>query len=383
MPRRRENGAPWARWTHHRSTSPAGDLSSSLAAGWTLPASWYSDPEIHVLERERIFAHAWQYVGRADAVSEPGSYLAGRVGHVPVVVVRGKDGVLRGFKNVCRHRAHLVAQGEGCRATLQCPYHAWTYDLDGSLLRAPRSERDPGFDAAAFSLLPVSVATWGPLVFANPDPEADPLDHHLDGVRALVEQSGVDFETLRFRRRVTWELPVNWKNGLENYLECYHCAVAHPGLAQLVDVDADAYTLVDRPLSSSQFGPVRAGVREGTARAPYRPADDVTGAQYHFLWPGTTINIEPGRPNFGIDTWSPAGPHTTVGVSDYYFGPDVTDAEVEELVAFSQQVGAEDDDLVRNVQAGLDSGVVPQGRLLLPGERLIAHFQRLVYDALS
>jgi choline monooxygenase len=338
---------------------------------------------VHELERERIFARAWQYVGRSAAVAKPGSYLAGRVGHVPVVIVRDREGALRGFKNVCRHRAHLVADGEGCRATLQCPYHAWTYDLDGTLLRAPRSESDPDFDPAAFALFPVSVETWGPLLFANPDPEAPALAEHLTGVRELVEASGVGFEALRFRRRVEWELPVNWKNALENYLECYHCAVAHPGLAQLVDVDPDAYTLVDRPLSSSQFGSVRAGVREGTARAPYRPADEVPGAQYHFLWPGTTINIEPGRPNVGIDTWSPAGPDRTVGVSDYYFGPDVTDDEVAELVAFSQQVGAEDDGLVRSVQAGLDSGVVPQGRLLLPGERLIGHFQRLVHDAVA
>ncbi len=207
-----------------------------------------------------------------------------------------------------------------------------------------------------------------------------PLEDSLDGVAEMVAASGVGFDSLRFRHRVTWELPVNWKNALENYLECYHCAVAHPGLSKMVNVDADAYSLIERPLSSSQAGDVRPGVREGTANVSYVPADDVDGAQYHFLWPGTTINIEPGRPNFGIDTWIPLSPHRTLGVSDYYFGPDVTDDEVAELVAFSQQVGAEDDDLVRNVQAGLDSGLVPQGRLLLPSERLIAHFQRLVYS---
>lgn len=365
------------------SVTHSGDLGASLAEGWALPASWYTDPAVAALERERIFAHAWQYLGRAEAVERPGAYLAGRVGHVPIVVVRGKDGELRAFKNVCRHRSHLVAEGEGCRATLQCPYHAWTYDLDGTLLRAPRAEREPGFDPAAFSLLPASVAVWGPLVFASPDPAATPFTSHLDGVAGLVDSSGVDLSALRFRERVTWELPVNWKNGLENYLECYHCAVAHPGLSKLVDVDPDAYALVARPLTSSQFADVRAGVREGTARAPYVPASDVPGAQYHFVWPGTTINIEPGLPNLGVDTWIPVAPDRTIGVTDYYFGPDVPDDWVAELVAFSQQVGAEDDALVRSVQAGLDSGVVPQGRLLLDAEPLIAHFQRLVFDAVS
>ena len=362
---------------------PDADVSASLEAGWTLPATWYSDPEILALERERLFARAWQYVGRAEAVSEPGSFLAGRVGHVPVVVVRGKDGALRGFVNVCRHRAHLVADGEGCRSTLQCPYHAWTYDLDGTLLRAPRAERQPDFDPAGFSLLPVSVETWGPLVFANPDPEAPPLSQHLDGIAEMVASSGVGFDELRFRHRVSWQLPVNWKNALENYLECYHCAVAHPGLSKVVNVDADAYELIPRPLSSSQAGSVREGIREGKVSSSYVPADDVKAAQYHFLFPGTTINIEPGRPNFGVDTWIPLSPGETLGVTDYYFGPDVTDAEVDELVAFSQQVGAEDDGLVRSVQAGLDSGMVPQGRLLLPSEQLIGHFQRFVFDAVT
>ncbi len=359
------------------------DLGQALEAGWTLPASWYSDQAILARERERIFASAWQYIGRSEPLDRAGGFIAGRVGHVPVVAVRGKDGVLRGFKNVCRHRAHLVTEGEGCRATLQCPYHAWTYDLDGSLLRAPRSEREPGFDPDAFSLFPVSVETWGPLVFANPDPEAAPLHDHLEGIVGLIESSGVGFETLRFRERIVWSLEANWKNGIENYLECYHCPTAHPGLSKVVDVDPDTYTLIPRALSTSQVSTVRPGVREGKVDVTYVPAEDVADAQYHFIWPGTTINIEPGRPNLGIDSWIPASTGETIGVTDYFFGPDVTDDEVAELVAFSQQVGAEDDSLVRSVQAGLDSGVVPQGRLLMNSEPLIGHFQRWVFDALA
>ena len=361
----------------------SGTLSESLAAGMALPATWYSDPTILSHERDRIFAGAWQYLGRSEAVVEPGAFLAGRVGHVPVVAVRGKDGVLRGFKNVCRHRAHLVTDGEGCRSTLQCPYHAWTYDLDGSLLRAPRSEREPGFDPELYSLFPVSVATWGPLVFANPDPDARPLSEHLEGIAESVESSGVGFETLRWRERVTWELQANWKNGLENYLECYHCAIAHPGLSKVVNVDPDTYTLIPRTYGSSQKSVVREGVREGKVKTSYVPSDEVRDPQYHLLFPGTTINIEPGVPNFGIDAWHPVAPGITAGVTDYYFGPDVTDEQVAELVEFSQQVGAEDDGLVRSVQAGLDSGVVPQGRLLLNAEPLIAHFQRYVFDSLT
>ena len=124
----------------------------------------------YALERERIFARAWMYAGPSEWVAQPGSYFAAQIGHVPVAVVRGSDGVLRGLVNVCRHRGHLVVEGAGCRETLQCPYHAWTYDLDGTLRRAPRSEREPGFDPAGLSLAPVSVGTWGPFVFVESRP---------------------------------------------------------------------------------------------------------------------------------------------------------------------------------------------------------------------
>lgn len=362
---------------------PTGDLAATLAAGWTLPAAWYSDPATLALEQERIFAPGWHYLAHAAAVAEPGSFLAGSAGLTPIVATRDDDGELRAFVNVCRHRGHLVASGDGCRRTLQCPYHAWTYGLDGRLLRAPRSEREPGFDPDALSLLPVAVESWGPLLFANADPEAAPLAGVLEGVRESVEASGVEFEQLRFHTRVAGDLAANWKTALENYLECYHCPVAHPGLAKVVDVDVDAYRLVERQLSSSQYGTVRPGVREGTVAADYVPADDVESAQYHYLWPATTLNIEPGRPNLGVDTWVPAGPGRTIGASDYYFGPDVTEAEKAEIVAFSQQVGFEDNALVEGVQAGLTSRAVPHGRLLGESERLIAHFQRLVCSAVA
>jgi len=367
-------------------TRTSGELAASLAEGWTLPASCYSDPAVAQGERELIFTRTWQYVGHAALVEQRASFFSSRVGHVPIVVVRDRDDKLRGFVNVCRHRGHLVASGSGCRETLQCPYHAWTYGLDGSLRRAPRSEREPGFDPEAFSLLPVSVDVWGPFVFANVDPGAPALADSLAGVRELVESSGLDLDTLGFRERVEWEMPANWKNAIENYLECYHCPVAHPGLAKVVDVDVDSYALVERELSSSQFASLRPGVRDGRIRnVPYRPrTDEVEGAQYHYVWPATTINIEPGRPNLSMDVTVPGTePGRCTGWTDYFFGEDVTEEEAAEIVAFSQQVAAEDQSLVQSVQAGLESGAVPQGRLLLSSERLIHHFQRLVFEALE
>jgi choline monooxygenase len=209
---------------------------ATRADGRTLPFDWYSDPAVLRLERDSIFRRTWQYAGRADQVAEPGAFFTCDLGGVPIVVVRGKDGSLRAFLNVCRHRGSLVCEGEGKRETLQCPYHAWTYGLDGSLRAAPRSEREPGFDKTELGLMPVSVDAWGPFVFVNPDAEAAPLTDTLGELPELVAASGLDVESLRFLKRSSGEYEANWKVCSENFLECYHCQVAHPRFSKVVDV---------------------------------------------------------------------------------------------------------------------------------------------------
>jgi len=359
------------------------ELEHPLEDGWTLPAAWYSDPGVLDLERERVFTATWQYAGWADQVAEPGSYFSSVAGHIPVAVVRGRDGELRGFVNVCRHRGHLVVEGSGCRETLQCPYHAWTYGLDGSLRKAPRSDREPGFDPARLSLLPVAVETWGPFVFVNPDVEAAPLTDWLGDVPELVARSGVDLEQVRFHSHHEWPQEVNWKVALENYLECYHCPVAHPGFSKLIDVDPDSYRLLLGAHSASQLGPVRESALDGRRNVPYDPRGEVRQSQFHFLFPNTTINIAPGPQNISIERWVPAGPRTTIEVTDYFFSPDESDDRIQELLEWDTQVAEEDVALVLSVQRGLDSGRVPQGRLMGESEKLIADFQRRIHDALT
>jgi choline monooxygenase len=345
--------------------------------GWTLPAHWYSDEAIAALERERIFARSWQYVGRAEQVAEPGCFFASRAGHVPIAVVRGKDGELRAFVNVCRHRGHPVVSGEGCRETLQCPYHAWTYSLDGSLKRAPRAERE-AFDVSEIALRPVAVEEWGPFVFVNPDPEALPFRESLGALPELIARSGVDLDTVRFHSHFEWEIRCNWKIALENFLECYHCPVAHPGFSKVIDIDPDAYELEVHETFSSQLGHVRPSIRGG-----YVPRGDVSVAQYHFLWPNTTVDIEAGPVNIAIERWVPTGLRTTVEVTDYFFAEDVSEEQVQEVIEFGTQVGIEDNELCESVQNGLDAGLVKQGRLLLQSEQLIHDFQRKVVAAMT
>jgi len=333
-------------------------------------------------ERERLFARAWTYAGPAEWVSEPGSYFAAQIGHVPVAVVRGSDGILRGLVNVCRHRGHLVVDGAGCRETLQCPYHAWTYDLDGTLRRAPRSDREPGFDPEGLSLDIVSVGTWGPFVFVNPAPEAVPLEAALGCLPEIVAASGLDLDVVRFHSHHEWPIEANWKVVMENFLECYHCPTAHPGFSKVIDVSPDAYALQVHPTFSSQIGYARPAGFAGNGGGGLLPRGEVAQSQYHFLFPSTTLNIAPGIPNISLERYNPDGLGRTIEVTDYYFGANVSDAEIDELMAWDHQVAEEDVSLVQSVQCGLESGAVPQGRLMAESEQLIADFQRRVYDAL-
>jgi choline monooxygenase len=329
----------------------------------TLPWAWYADPGQLSRERELIFAPSWHYVGHLGMVAEPGSYAAAQAGHVPVVLVRDRDAGLRGFLNVCRHRGHPVAEGSGRRETLQCRYHGWTYGLDGTLRAAPRAGREPDFELGGIALRPVAVDTWGPLVFVNASLDGPPLAAALGALPESVPLDG-----LEFRFRDEFELAANWKVVCENYLECYHCAIAHPGFSRLVDVSPDAYRLEANGRVLSQFGPERE-----------------TGAvgSFHFVWPNVTINVWPGGPNLSIGPVLPLEPGRTGRFLDYFFAPDADEAWVSELLELDAQVGREDRELVEGVQRGVSTGLVEHGRLLPESERLVARFQELVADALA
>ena len=336
-----------------------------MAGPRTLPWSWYSDPEVLRREQERIFRRTWQYVGHAGLVEEVGDRFGAWAGEVPVLVVRDEEGP-RAFLNVCRHRGSLLVEGPGNGKTVQCPYHAWTYALDGSLRAAPRSDREPDFDSQGVSLVPLRLETWGPFLFVNPDEAAPPLLETLGPLPSFVP-----VDNLAFHSRDEYELAANWKIGCENYLECYHCPVAHKGFSAAYDVDPDEYRL--EPTGAyvlSQFAHTRDGEEEGKG-------------QFHFVWPNLKLNQLAGPPNLSIGPLLPAGPERATGFLDYFFAPDADDAWVEELLAFDRQVGAEDRVLVERVQKGVRSGIVDEGRLLGESEQLVVRFQELVDSALS
>jgi choline monooxygenase len=344
----------------------------------TLPYDWYVDPAVLALEQQRIFGRYWQYVARADQVGEPGRYTTGHVGLVPIVVVRGHDDRLRGFINVCRHRGYLLCDGDGKRESLQCPYHAWTYGLDGSLRAAPRSDREPGFDRDSLGLVAVQIDTWGPFVFANLAPEPISLAQQLGDLPDLLSDAGIDVNALSFHQRAEATYDANWKICVENFLECYHCAVAHPSFSQAIDVAPDAYALETRRWFSTQLG-----VARNHGNGVYDAHGEVGRGQFHMLFPGTAINVMPGRANLSIGPVLPLAPERTYRHLDYFFAGDPDPDWLQGFMDMDTQVGLEDRVLVERVQAGIRSRALAHGSLMPVSERLIAHFQSLVVETLG
>jgi choline monooxygenase len=335
----------------------------------TLPYSWYTDADLLARERERLFAPSWQYAGHARQLAEPGSYFTLSSGDVPLVVVRDKEGVLRALLNVCRHRAAEVVSGAGRCSTLQCHYHAWTYGLDGALRAAPRSQDDPEFERDGLGLRPAQVDTWGPFIFVNADAAAAPLHDTLGELPDLLLRGGIDVDALAFHSRVTYSLEANWKIAVENYLECYHCPVAHPGFSDVVNVAPDAYRLERHPTFASHYAPAREDARQE--------------GQFHLVWPNLKVNVMPGRANLSIGPLWPVGPGRTEGFLDYFFPPDADAGWIADYMELDDQVGAEDRVLVESVQRGIRSGAFEHGRLMLPSEELIGEFQRWVARGLA
>jgi choline monooxygenase len=345
----------------------------------TLPYSWYADPEVARSEHERIFRRSWQYVGHLGELDGSGSMFPTQAAGLPLVVVLDREGELRGFLNVCRHRGTVLVNEPQTRGTIQCPYHAWTYGLDGSLRGAPRSKEEPDFDMDCLGLVPVQVGTWGPFVFANPDTDAPALDVALGDMPEVVAQHGLDVDGLRFHHRVSYGIEANWKIAIENYLECYHCQLNHPDFVKVIDEQGQRMEVSG--LRLSQFPPVHPDAY--TEAAPYDVTGSAPTAQYHILFPAMKFNVNPGRPNLSIGPLWPTAPDRTAAWFDYFFAEGTDEAWIDEMLVFDDQVGAEDVGLVEAVQRGAASGALEHGRLLTRTEALIGAFQDMVRARLA
>lgn len=353
---------------------------SDLASAHTLPAFAYTDAAILDAEKERIFRRSWEPVGNVADVDAPGTFLTGEVAGAPIVVTRDAAGVLRGFFNVCRHRAGPVAIGKGARKSLTCRYHGWTYALDGRLVTTPELGEVRDFDKSCHGLRPVRVETWGPLVFACLDDAAPPLLSVLGAIPA--ETAAHDLASMKPVARREYEIACNWKVYVDNFLEGYHLPTVHPGLFR--ELDYGKYRVETFATYSSQIAPIRPATSETAGRHYNTPADGDLAALYYWVFPGWMLNIYPD--NMSLNVVVPRGPDRCVTIFEWYRkDPDApgTAEAVARTVQFSHEIQLEDIGICEQVQRGLSSGSYERGRFSAIRENGVHHFQSLVHRALT
>src|SRR5580692_10931667 len=221
-----------------RMPNPFDDLhiDPAIARSWTLPARAYFDPALHEAEKQRIFSRTWQVIGHIDQVRNAGDYFTTELVGEPLLIVRDSGGKLRGFYNVCRHRAGPPAEGCGSRKLFRCGYHGWTYGLDGSLLSATEIEGVEGFRPEDFALVPVQVEEWFNFIFVNLNKDSRPLRESLGELPKQAER--FHFAGMKLFERRTYDMKCNWKTYVDNYLEGYHLPSVHPGLNRELDYNA-------------------------------------------------------------------------------------------------------------------------------------------------
>ncbi|UXX84772.1 aromatic ring-hydroxylating oxygenase subunit alpha [Roseovarius pelagicus] len=355
------------------------DLQTNLDQGWGFPANFYSDPDIYDFDMKHIYNKSWLLFAPVHQLSEPGDTVVGRAGDVPVVVVRGRDNVLRGFVNLCRHRGYTVATETGKCNTLTCRYHAWSYNLDGSLRGAPNTKQEPGFDKSEMSLLPIAVDTWGPAVFVNADPEATPfLAHHpkiADYTRNIGYETDPQFylDNYNLVRTIDYDFQSNWKLWYDNNTECYHCPTIHStsfGDAFETNIGAFTYEEFDNCMTFS-FSPDARPAEHGKLKARSQRA-------FQF-YPGSTIMRQDDL--LLLHQAIPTGPETSKKFM-YCLLRKGSDTEMgKRWIDLWDQTFSEDQGATQIQQAGLRSGRMPRARYVTNQEEATMFVNRLTLSA--
>ncbi len=352
-------------------------IHSDVAHGRTLAASFYVDPAIAVVEQRAIFARTWQIVGRRDQLAAPGDYFTTELFGEPLLLVRDARGELKGFHNVCRHRAGPPASGCGNRKVFRCGYHGWTYGLDGKLLNAPEMEGTAEFRYEDFALHPVRVDEWGAWLFANLDSNSAPL---ADFVAELTPQAErFHLEKLKFYKRLDYPMACNWKVYIDNYLEGYHLPSVHPGLNRELDYNQYVTDLFTH--HSRQSSPIRGPENEATVHRRYKQSAGDLSAEYYWIYPNWMLNCYPD--NTSLNIVLPTSAETCVAIFEFYL-PEGSSPEVAEQSAiFSHQIQVEDGAICEVVHKNLKSASYTSGRYSAKQERGVHHFHQLYSRSLA
>jgi choline monooxygenase len=348
------------------------DETRPLNLASTIPGPWYVDPRIASLENAMVFAKTWQMVGRREQVESAGQFLTANVAGEPIVVVRGEDGKLRAFYNVCRHHAAAVVTAAcGTASILHCPYHGWNYGLDGSLKGMPEFDGVKNFERQENGLIPVKAEVWEKFVFVNLDPEAVPLADFF--ARLVNRVSPLEVSKLHYFDTRVYDLHCNWKVYVDNFLDGgYHVPHLHKGLNSVLNYkqytieNEDRYCLQSSPMVASDEDASTGATRKGDR------------AWYFWQYPNLMINCYAGYMDTNLVV--PVDEDHCRVTFDFYFA-DLGEGQREynqQSVAVGARVQDEDVGICEAVQRGLKSRAYGAGRLSLRREAGEHLFHRLL-----
>jgi choline monooxygenase len=351
---------------------------NSLDHAFTIPSPWYFDEGIAELENSDVFGKTWQAVGRADQIENPGQFLTADIAGDPIVVVRGEDSQLRAFYNVCRHHAAaVVTEAQGCAKQFRCPYHGWTYGIDGALKGMVEFDGVCDFERSTNGLVPIHVDTWENFVFVNLDPEAGSLADFLGSIPPIVAPLQLT-KKLRYFDRRTYMLQCNWKVYVDNYLDGgYHVPHAHKGLSSVIEYTK--YTIENFERACLQSSPLSSDAGSEAGVASTRQGR----AFYLWIYPNFMLNAYEGVMDTNVVI--PLGVDKCAVIFDYYFSDTSAAAETRnrKSIAVSEKVQDEDMGICDSVQRGLGSRAYLAGRLSVRREAGEHLFHRLLHADLT
>ena len=343
-----------------------------------LPGHYYSDSEVFAHELKTIWRSTWQFVGRVEDLPNPGDYFTCVIGEEPIFVIRKPDGRLQAMHNVCPHRGARLLNGQGNCGLVRCPYHAWTYDLEGKLLGVSQPKLFPDLDKSAIRLLPARVDTWGGFIFVNPDPEGESLMAYLAGFPNYLQGYNQLWKELRSVACWSYEEPINWKFIVENYVEDYHFATAHPQSLRIFDYQGIRTTLTGRHCQI--YVPYADKPPEGSRTFSW----ESQGASYQgHVFPNMMINT--AKDHVSVFRLVPLNPVRTSIEVHIYQTPAQTEKFPQDEATFRSnfdQVMEEDFDVCRLLQAGVNSRAYQVAQLASEHELGVAHFHKVLSEYL-